>query len=106
MSENRRRYTCTKCGCWFITQKDYEDHLTIHKVKSKKDKNTYVNPDPVLFPYSPENQVLKHCKNSGSGNIWCYPASREKYGELCEGCYMNPDKDTDVKPKTGLDIYD
>ena len=62
---------------------------------------------PALFPYSDkEKPRLVHCKNSGSGNIWCYPVSREKYGELCEGCYMNPDKDTDVKPKTGLDIYD
>ena len=103
---NRRRYTCTRCGCWFVTEKDYKNHLRIHIIKQKKAKDPPVKPDPVLFPYSPENQVLKHCKNSGSGNIFCYPVSREKYGELCEGCYMNPDKDTDVKPKTGLDIYD
>ena len=108
MSENRRRYTCTKCGCWFVTESDYKNHLKTHIVKPKTSKDPPVKPDPVLFPYSEQEQKpgLVHCKNSGSGNIWCYPAAREKYGDLCKGCYMNPNKDNEAKPKAGLDIYD
>ena len=51
------------------------------------------------FPYSKDNPVLKSCKNSGEGNIWCYPGNREKYSEVCKDCSMNPDIET------GLSIY-
>ena len=108
MSNNRKRYTCTRCGCWFVTESDYKNHLKTHIVKPKAPKEPSVNPESVLFPYSEQDQKprLVHCKNSGSGNIWCYPVAREKYGKLCELCGMNPDKNLEAKPKTGLDIYD
>ena len=83
------KYTC-RCGCWFITEKDYKNHLKTHGPKPVK--GLFEPRDPVLFPYSQSNPVLKLCKNSGEGTIWCYPGNREKYAKLCDNCGMNPDK--------------
>ena len=49
--------------------------------------------EEILFPYSdkdPEPRLVS-CKNSGEGNIWCYPGNREKYKKVCKDCSMNPD---------------
>jgi len=56
--------------------------------------------DEVLFPYSEDEPVLRLCKWSGSGHVWCYPDNREKYAKVCKDCSMNPDI------KEGLSIYE
>jgi len=108
MNNKRRRYTCTKCKCWFGTARDYKHHLTIHLVKPKTTKKPYTPPDPVLFPYSEHDKKprLVSCKNSGVGNIWCYPETRKKYDALCKTCYMNPDIKSEKQIKIGLDLYE
>lgn len=45
--------------------------------------------DEVLFPYSEDEPILRLCKYSGRGHIWCYPGIRNSI--VCKTCSMNPD---------------
>jgi len=85
------KYKCG-CGCWFVTEKDYQSHLRTHRIKPPRDAPEPL--DPCLFPYSTEKPKLVNCKHAGEGTVWCYPKSREKYAKLCAHCNQNPDNKT------------